>query len=107
MTPRVLFERIQADDPAAAEEFYRQMRVFVRSIAIRVGFTDAEDVLHDTYLAVVDAIKQNRILDPDKLWGFTRETAYKIIRHRSRSYERRMVIPIDGDRSRSREESPE
>jgi RNA polymerase sigma factor (sigma-70 family) len=66
-----LIQRIQADDAKGMEDLYH---VFSRGIRFflwrQLGKQDMEDTVHDTFLAVAEAIRRGEVRDPDRLMGF-------------------------------------
>lgn len=53
------------------EELYRVFSRGVRFYLYRqLGYQDLEDTLHDTFLAVTQAIRRGELRDPDRLMGF-------------------------------------
>ena len=71
-----LIERIKSDDQAAAEEFYVLLRKNIKWVLYRIGPQDLDDLLHDVFLIVMQAIKENRLDSPENLVGYVRGVAH-------------------------------
>ena len=68
-----LVERIQAGAPEGMEELYNVFGRGVRFYLYRqLGPQDLEDRVHDTFLIVLQAIRNGDIRDPERLMGFVR-----------------------------------
>jgi RNA polymerase sigma factor (sigma-70 family) len=68
-----LVARIQRGDPAAMAELYRLFSQSIRySLFRQLGPQDLEDMLHDAFLIVVQAIRRDELRDPERLMGFVR-----------------------------------
>ena len=67
-----LVERIQAGEPCAEEELYLFMQRTVRWYLLRrIGNReDADDRAHDVYIAVLMAIRECRVRQPEALPGY-------------------------------------
>lgn len=94
--------KIQAqDDPAAndagAEELYKILRRGVRYyMARQLGAEDLEDKIHDTFLAVVRAIKQGDVREPERLMGFVRTIAQRQVqRHIGKLVKKRQEAEME------------
>lgn len=84
---RITVERIQAGDPAAEEELAREFRrrVFVVLLA-RVGDAEAaRELTQDVLMALLDAIRKNRIEDPDRLAAFAHGVARNLANNHIRT----------------------
>jgi len=67
-------------DPDAMDQLYRVFRSDVRYYISRdVRFEEVDDLVHDTYLAVVQAIQQGQLRDPERLMGFVRTVARRAV----------------------------
>ena len=75
MTWAPLIARIQAGDEAAVFELYELFARGIRWQLTRRGVTDVADRLHDTFLAVIEAIRAGRVEDPERLPGYIRTVA--------------------------------
>ncbi len=65
--------RIRSGDPQGAEELYRVFSRGVRFYLCRqLGPEDLEDRVHDTFLAVLQAIHRGDLREPERLLGFVR-----------------------------------
>src|SRR6266699_5312172 len=73
--PDILVARARAGDLEALEALYRAFETHVYDVALRMLRTpeDAEDVLQETFLAVVRSIKQYR--GEGHLWAWMRQIA--------------------------------
>jgi RNA polymerase sigma-70 factor (ECF subfamily) len=66
-----VIEKIQANDATGMEELYRVFSRGVRFFLWRqIGKQDLEDTVHDTFLAVAEAIRRGDVREPDRLMGF-------------------------------------
>lgn len=102
MTPRVLFERVQADDPAALEVLFAELqRRFAAHLRLRLP-EHAEDALHEAYLAMQTAIKEQRFAPPT-IWAYAHGVVNNLIRRGWRERSQK-VVSIDSGR---REEEPD
>jgi RNA polymerase sigma-70 factor, ECF subfamily len=75
-----LVERIRTGDPLAMQELYH---VFGRGVRIylckQLGMQDLDDKVHDTFLIVVQAIQNGELREPDRLMGFVRTIARRLV----------------------------
>jgi RNA polymerase sigma factor (sigma-70 family) len=75
-----LVERIQSGDPSGMHDLYQ---VFGRGVRIylcrQLGMQDLDDKVHDTFLIVVQAIKNGDLREPDRLMGFVRTIARRLV----------------------------
>lgn len=72
---RDLAVRIQADDAGAMAELYRILHRATRAFLLRsLGSQEAEDLLHEAYLAVVERIRHGELRDPGALLSFALST---------------------------------
>ena len=66
-----LIERIQANDSEGMEDLYG---VFSRSVRYylyrQLGQQDLEDTLHDSFVAVTQAIRRGELREPERLMGY-------------------------------------
>jgi RNA polymerase sigma-70 factor (ECF subfamily) len=68
-----LVARIQAGESRALEELYQTFARGIRFYLCRqLGVQELDDKVHDTFLIVVDAIRQGELREPDRLMGFVR-----------------------------------
>jgi RNA polymerase sigma factor (sigma-70 family) len=66
-----LIAKIQADDAGGMEELYEVFSRGVRFFLWRqLGKQDLEDTVHDTFLAVTEAIRRGEVREPERLMGF-------------------------------------
>lgn len=75
-----LVAKIRAGDPAGMQELYQ---VFGRGVRIylcrQLGSQEVDDKVHDTFLIVVQAIKNGDLREPDRLMGFVRTIARRLV----------------------------
>jgi RNA polymerase sigma-70 factor, ECF subfamily len=75
---RIVVEQIHAGDSAGEEALYRNLekgaRLFLQR---RLGTQDVDDIVHDVFLIVVDAIRRGTIREPERLMGFVRTILYR------------------------------
>lgn len=68
-----LVERIRNDDASAMEELYRVFSLGIRFYLCRqLGQQDLDDRVHETFLAVTQAIRRGDVRQPERLMGFVR-----------------------------------
>src|SRR5271166_3084039 len=68
-----LVKKILQNDPDGMEELYRIFSRGVRFYLCRqLGFQDLDDRVHDTFLAVTQAIQRGELREPDRLMGYVR-----------------------------------
>lgn len=73
-----LVNGVRNRDDAALEELYRLFSKGVRYFLYRqLGTQDIEDRLHDTFLAVVQAIQRGDLREPERLMGFVKTVAHR------------------------------
>ncbi len=110
------FERtvklIKLEDPAGAERLYAMLNGGMRILICRsLGNDNADDLVHDTLLAVVKAIQNNTLRDPNALAGYVRGVVRNLILHELRDRStRRREQPMDTDAMgaiRDRSRTPE
>ena len=75
-----LVDRIRAGDPSAMQELYQ---IFGRGVRLylcrQLGMQEVEDKLHDTFLVVVQAIRNGELREPERLMGFVRTVARRMV----------------------------
>jgi RNA polymerase sigma-70 factor (ECF subfamily) len=75
-----LVEKLRAGDANAMTELYQ---VFGRGVRIylcrQLGMQDVDDKVHDTFLIVVQAIQKGDLREPDRLMGFVRTVARRLV----------------------------
>jgi len=68
-----MVERIRAGDPGGMEQLYLVFSKGVRfQLCRHLGSQELDDKVHDTFLAVVQAIRQGELREPERLMGFVR-----------------------------------
>lgn len=76
-----LVARIQREDDAAAAELYEQTNRGLRHFFIRqLGPEIAQDLTHDTMVAVLKAIRNGQLREPSKLGAFIHAIAKHMVR---------------------------
>ena len=75
-----LVENIRSGDANAMQELYQ---VFGKGIRIylcrQLGLQDVDDKVHDTFLIVVQAIQNGDLREPERLMGFVRTIARRLV----------------------------
>jgi RNA polymerase sigma-70 factor (ECF subfamily) len=75
-----LVERIRTGDASAMQELYQVFGRGVRHYLCRqLGMQDVDDKIHDTFLVVVQAIQKGDLREPDRLMGFVRTIARRMV----------------------------
>jgi RNA polymerase sigma-70 factor, ECF subfamily len=76
----LLVDRIRSGDRDAMDELYQ---VFSRGVRLylcrQLGVQDVDDKVHDTFLIVVQAIQNGDLREPDRLMGFVRTIARRLV----------------------------
>jgi RNA polymerase sigma-70 factor, ECF subfamily len=73
-----LVDKIQAGDPAGLEELYNTFSRGLRYLLGRqFGSQDLDDKIHDIFLAVIRAIQEGSLREPERLPGFIRTIAQR------------------------------
>jgi RNA polymerase sigma factor (sigma-70 family) len=71
-------EQIRNGDPAGEEVLYAELdggaRFFLRR---RTGSDDVDDLVHDLFLTVVQAIRAGQLREPERLMGFVRTVLFR------------------------------
>ncbi len=92
----VLVENVRKREPAALEELYGLVKNFTYFVMRQLGAEDLQDSLHDIFLAVVQAIHQGKLRNPERLTAFltavTRFHTYTRIDRRVRSRTRNVGL---------------
>ena len=71
-----LVARIQSGDEAAVFELYEAFARGIRwQLGRTIGMRDAADRVHNTFIAVVSAIRAGRLEDPERLPGYIQTIA--------------------------------
>lgn len=85
-----LVARIQTGDPEAEAALYARYAARVYHVALRElrARDRAEDVRAETFLRVLQALRQNRLRTPAALPGFILETTHNVIREQFRREQR-------------------
>jgi RNA polymerase sigma-70 factor, ECF subfamily len=75
-----LVERIRTGDPSAMQELYQ---IFGRGVRLylcrQLGMQEADDKIHDTFVVVVQAIRNGELREPERLMGFVRTVARRMV----------------------------
>ncbi len=75
-----LVSRIQTGDSEAMDELYRVFGSGVRGYMRRqLGYQDVDDKVHDTFIIVVQAIRNGDLREPSRLMGFVRTVARRAV----------------------------
>lgn len=72
MTPAQIAQGIQQGDPAAAGALYEQLREWRYGIWRRIGAADADDLLHDAFVATLEFLRRGQMRNPDAMFGLVR-----------------------------------
>jgi RNA polymerase sigma factor (sigma-70 family) len=94
-----LVSDIEADSPLAIEQLYDLLNRGVRFLILRwVGPHDVEDLVHETLLATVTAIRSGRIREPRALLSYVRGIARHLActRIRTLTSRREVDYPVAG-----------
>jgi len=87
----MLTERIRLGDSSAEDEFARifSRKVFIMDLARVHDREAARDLMQETMLAVLRALRNGQVREPDRLAGFVHGTALNLIHNhlRARSHE--------------------
>src|SRR4051812_5450384 len=68
-----IMKMIQAGDPQGEEQLYGIFTRGLRYLAIRkLGYEQADECVHDTFIALAQKIKQGAIREPAALMGYAR-----------------------------------
>jgi RNA polymerase sigma-70 factor, ECF subfamily len=102
-----IVERIRDGDPAASEELYPQvLRLLEYSCRSRLVPDEADDRVQETYLAVLQAIQNGDLREPEKLIGFIRIIGHRqycaYVRRRDKSHSSQPGREVFEESSRSR-----
>ncbi len=91
-----LVDNVKKCQPAALEELYGLVKNFTYFVMRQLGADDLHDSLHDIFLAVVQAIHEDKLRNPERLTAFltavTRFHTYSRIERRVRSRTRYVVL---------------
>ena len=75
-----LVDRIRAGDPSGMQELYQ---IFGRGVRLylcrQLGMQEVEDKIHDTFVVVVQAIRNGELREPERLMGFVRTVARRMV----------------------------
>jgi RNA polymerase sigma factor (sigma-70 family) len=91
-----LVDNVKQCQPEALEELYGLVKNFTYFVMRQLGAEDLQDSLHDIFLAVVQAIREDKLRNPERLTAFltavTRFHTYSRIERRVRSRSRYVVL---------------
>jgi RNA polymerase sigma-70 factor (ECF subfamily) len=62
-----IVENVQSGKAEGLEQLYRVFRILSASLRRRAGHEDFEDRLHDTFIVVVEAIREGKLREPGAL----------------------------------------
>jgi RNA polymerase sigma-70 factor, ECF subfamily len=75
-----LVDRIRTGDASAMQELYQ---IFGRGVRLylcrQLGMQEVDDKIHDTFLVVVQAIRNGDLREPERLMGFVRTVARRMV----------------------------
>jgi RNA polymerase sigma-70 factor (ECF subfamily) len=75
-----LVDRIRRGDQNAMDELYRIFSSGIRIYFCRqLGMQEVDDKVHDTFVIVVQAIQNGDLREPDRLMGFVRTIARRLV----------------------------
>lgn len=75
-----MVEAIRAGDANAMQELYQAFGKGIRIYLCRqLGMQDVDDKVHDTFLIVVQAIRNGELREPDRIMGFVRTVARRLV----------------------------
>lgn len=101
-----LAARIQTDDAEAMVELYRILNRGTRSFLLRsLGPQEADDLLHEAFLAVVERIRQGELREPSALLSFALSTLRHKVAGQIGKAARRRKTEIDWDQTEPPAES--
>lgn len=91
-----LVNLIRDGDESAAAQLYEQLRHGLRYIALRqIGGDHAEDVVQETMVKLLSAIRRGELRDPARLAGWVRTVMQRLIIMRIREATARRVHSVD------------
>jgi RNA polymerase sigma-70 factor (ECF subfamily) len=91
-----LADRIRSGDPRAEEEFVRMFQRRIRAFTLANGADEtlAEELVQETLWAVISALRQDRVQQPDQLAAFVWGTARNLLNDRVRLRARNRTIAL-------------
>lgn len=106
-----IVEQIRANEPSGMQALYDIFERGIRFYLLRqLGPRDLDDRVHDTFLIVVQAIRQGELREPERLMGFVRTVVRRqVAAHIERVVTlRKQQADLDNGMSvASREDNPE
>lgn len=105
-----LAARVQARERAAEDELVQRFRPGLLAV-MRARTRDSQaapELAHDTLLAVIAALREGKLRDPERLAGFVHGVARNVLASHFRSRAREPVtVPLDADLSAPRADDAE
>ena len=101
---RNLVERIRQGDASAETELVREFsqRIFVMSVVRTRDRELARELVQDTLMALIGALRKGQLQEPDKLAAFVHGTARNLINNYLRSEDQKPPLePLSEDLARS------
>ena len=95
-----LVARIQAGDPRGEEELYGVINGGVRfSLYRQIPLQEVDDKVHNIFMIVLEAIRERRLREPERLMGFIGTVARRQVAAYIHSAVeiRRICVPIDSE----------
>ncbi len=91
-----LVRRIQSDDSHAVELLHRKVSRGLKIYFLRHAGSDADDLTNNTFLAVIQGLKQNGMVQPERLMGYVRSIARcELASHIDEAVRRRREVQPD------------
>ncbi len=110
-TSRLLVERVRSGDPAAEDELVRAyLPRVIAFVVVRTQDRDlARELGQDVIMAVLCALREGNIREPDKLGAFVYGIARNLLndRHRKRAREKLEPLPPGFDQAEARVDQAE
>ncbi len=72
LEPVELCQAVRRRETAALSQLYRELRAKFLVVCVRDGGDDAEDLLHETWRLIVEAIQNQTLKDPERLYSYAR-----------------------------------
>lgn len=105
-----LAARVQAHEPEAEDELVQRFRPGLLAV-MRARTRDpqaAPELAHDTLLAVIAALREGKLRDPERLAGFVHGVAKNVLASHFRSRAREpVIVPLDSDLPAPAPDDPE
>ena len=73
---RLLFDGLRVNSEEAGEELYEFVNGSIRFLYFRrIPAAEADDLVHETVIAVMEGVKRGEVAEPDRLLGYVRTVA--------------------------------